>query len=73
MAGGGQYIAKNSSLSSKNYGYTRWSDLMRATGYFEETAGDNHQPSFRNKENGNVSLVRLAQIESPSRRAVLVA
>ena len=48
----GHYIANNSSLSSKNYGYARWSDLMRATEYFEETSGDNHQPSFRNKRTG---------------------
>lgn len=48
----GQYIANNSSLSHKNYGYARWSDLMRATEYFEEMSGDNHQPSFRNKKAG---------------------
>jgi hypothetical protein len=42
MARVGQYIANNSSLSPKNYGYARWSDLMRATEYFEETSGDNH-------------------------------
>ena len=48
----GQYIANNSSLSPKNYGYARWSDLMRATDYFEEVAGDNHQPSFRDKKGG---------------------
>jgi len=52
MARVGQYIANNSSLSSKNYGYARWSDLMRATEYFEMTSGDNHQPSFRNKKTG---------------------
>ena len=55
MARVGHYIANNSSLSSKNYGYARWSDLMRATEYFEETSGDDHQPSFRNKLNGNGS------------------
>lgn len=48
----GQYIANNSSLSPKNYGYARWSDLMRATEYFEETVGENHQPSFRSKKAG---------------------
>ncbi len=48
----GQYIANNSSLSPKNYGYARWSDLMRATEYFEEASGDNHQPSFRDKKTG---------------------
>lgn len=46
----GQYIANNSSLSPKNYGYPRWSDLIRATEYFEEVSGDNHQPSFREKK-----------------------
>ena len=49
MARVGQHIANNSSLSHKNYGYARWSDLMRATDYFEEASGENHQPSFRNK------------------------
>jgi uncharacterized LabA/DUF88 family protein len=49
MGGVGTYITNNSSLSHKNYGYSRWSDLMRATEYFEETTGENHQPSFRNK------------------------
>jgi len=48
----GQYIANNSSLSPKNYGYARWSDLIRATEYFEEVAGENHQPSFREKKAG---------------------
>lgn len=42
----GQYIANNSSLSSKNYGYARWSDLVRATEYFEEAPGENGQPAF---------------------------
>jgi hypothetical protein len=46
----GHYIANNSSLSPKNYGYARWSDLIRATEYFEEVAGENHQPSFREKK-----------------------
>jgi len=52
MAQVGQYIANNSSLSPKNYGYARWSDLMRATEYFDEVSGDNHQPSFRDKKAG---------------------
>jgi uncharacterized protein (TIGR00288 family) len=46
MARVGQYIANQSSLSSKNYGYARWSDLIRATEYFSEAPGDNHQPMF---------------------------
>jgi uncharacterized protein (TIGR00288 family) len=46
MARIGQYISNHSSLSSKNYGYARWSDLIRATEYFEETMGENNQPAF---------------------------
>jgi uncharacterized protein (TIGR00288 family) len=46
----GQYIANNSSLSQKNYGYARWADLMRATEYFEDMCDANHQPSFRSKK-----------------------
>lgn len=42
----GQYISNHSSLSSKNYGYARWSDLIRATEYFEESQGENHQVAF---------------------------
>lgn len=49
MARIGQYISNHSSLSPKNYGYARWSDLIRATEYFEEVPGDNQQPSFKNK------------------------
>lgn len=46
MARIGQYISNHSSLSCKNYGYSRWSDVIRATEYFEESVGDNHQPAF---------------------------
>ena len=46
MARIGQYISNHSSLSCKNYGYSRWSDLIRATEYFVEDVGDNNQPSF---------------------------
>ena len=42
----GQYIANNSSLSHKNYGYSKWSDLIRATEYFAEVQGENSQPAF---------------------------
>lgn len=52
----GQYISNHSSLSCKNYGYTRWSDLIRATGYFEETSAENNQPSFRSKKSGPPAL-----------------
>ena len=46
----GQYISNHSSLSSKNYGYARWSDLIRATEYFEESSGENHQVAFGSKK-----------------------
>ena len=46
----GQYISNHSSLSAKNYGYARWSDLIRATEYFEESAGENNQVSFGSKK-----------------------
>ena len=49
---GRRHALERSALSQKNYGYARWSDLMRATEYFEETSGDNHQPSFRIKKTG---------------------
>lgn len=52
----GQYISNHSSLSCKNNGYTRWSDLIRATGYFEETSAENNQPSFRSKKSGPLVL-----------------
>jgi hypothetical protein len=43
-------IANHSSLSSKNYGYARWSELILATEYFEEAPGENNQPSFESKK-----------------------
>ena len=46
----GQYISNHSSLSCKNYGYARWSDLIRATEYFEESAGEKHQVGFGSKK-----------------------
>ena len=46
----GQYISNHSSLSSKNYGFARWSDLIRATEYFEESQGENHQVAFGSKK-----------------------
>jgi hypothetical protein len=49
MAQIGQYISNHSSLSPKNYGYARWSDLIRATGYFDEVPGENQQPRFKAK------------------------
>jgi uncharacterized protein (TIGR00288 family) len=44
----GQHIRNQSSLSPSNYGYARWSDLLRATEFFEEEAR-NQQPWFRRK------------------------
>lgn len=44
----GQYIKNSSSLSPKNYGYARWSDVIRATEYFEERDREDGQPYFRN-------------------------
>jgi len=46
----GQYIANHSSLSSKNYGYARWSDLVRATEYFEELTSEAGHAAFRTKQ-----------------------
>lgn len=46
----GQYISNNSSLSYKNYGYARWTDLIRATEYFDEAKGENNQPAFGTKK-----------------------
>jgi hypothetical protein len=46
----GQYISNHSSLSPKNYGYTKWSELIRAMEYFEESGGDKNHPHFRLKQ-----------------------
>jgi uncharacterized protein (TIGR00288 family) len=46
----GQYITNHSSLSSKNYGYARWTDLVRATEYFDELAAESGHISFRAKQ-----------------------
>jgi OST-HTH/LOTUS domain len=45
----GQYVSNHSSLSSKNYGYARWSDLIRAMEYFEEHAAENNHVSFSSR------------------------
>lgn len=45
----GAFIANQSSLSHKNYGYSKWSDLIRATEYFEEEVRNQNQPHFRLK------------------------
>lgn len=49
----GQYIANDAKLSSKNYGYARWSDLIRATEYFDETVKDEHHVYFRRRPANN--------------------
>lgn len=45
----GAFIANQSSVSPKNYGYSKWSDLIRATEYFEEEIRNQNQPHFRLK------------------------
>jgi len=45
----GAFIANQSSVSPKNYGYAKWSDLIRATEYFEEEVRNQNQPHFRLK------------------------
>lgn len=47
----GHYISNNSSLSPKNYGYARWSDLMRATDYFDMELREHH-PYFKARRTG---------------------
>jgi uncharacterized protein (TIGR00288 family) len=46
----GKYISNHSSLSSKNYGYAKWSDLIRATEYFEEAPDENNHPMFGSRK-----------------------
>ena len=45
----GTYITNHSSLSSKNYGYARWTDLIRATEYFDLETRENNHSFFRAK------------------------
>ena len=45
----GGYISNHSSLSFKNYGYPRWTDLVRATEYFDMEARDSNHSFFREK------------------------
>lgn len=45
----GAYITNHSSLSSKNYGYARWTDLVRATEYFDLETRDSNHSYFREK------------------------
>jgi uncharacterized protein (TIGR00288 family) len=46
----GQFIANQSSLSPSNYGYSKWSDLIRATEAFEEEVRNQSHPHFRLKK-----------------------
>jgi uncharacterized protein (TIGR00288 family) len=46
----GQYISNQSSLSSKNYGFAKWSDLIRATEYFEEMTTEGNHPAFGSRK-----------------------
>ena len=45
----GAYITNHSSLSSKNYGYSRWTDLVRATEYFDLETRDSNHSFFRER------------------------
>lgn len=45
----GHFIANQSSLSPRNYGYAKWSDLIRATESFEERSENPNLPHFRLK------------------------
>lgn len=51
----GQFIANQSSLSPKNYGYAKWGDLIRATEYFEEELRGQNQPHFRLKKSAKTA------------------
>jgi len=43
MAHIGSYLAKQTSLSCSNYGYSGWLKLLRATEYFKEKVEGTHQ------------------------------
>ena len=45
----GTYVTNQSSLSSKNYGYAKWTDLIRATEYFDTELRESKHPFFRAK------------------------
>ena len=45
----GTYVTNQSSLSSKNYGYAKWTDLIRATEYFDTELREGKHPFFREK------------------------
>jgi uncharacterized protein (TIGR00288 family) len=46
----GAFIANQSSLSPKNYGFAKWADLIRATEYFDEEVRNQNTPHFRLKK-----------------------
>ena len=45
----GTYLTNHSSLSSKNYGYARWADVIRATEYFDHETRDGNHAFFKPK------------------------
>jgi uncharacterized protein (TIGR00288 family) len=50
----GHHITNDAKLATRNYGFAKWSDLIRTTEYFEESVRDGHHWYFRRK-NGNKS------------------
>lgn len=46
----GQYVSNNSSISPSNYGFSKWSDLIRTTDYFDEKMINENMPYFRLKK-----------------------
>jgi hypothetical protein len=49
----GTYLTNQSSLASKNYGYTRWTDVIRATEYFDLETRDKGHSYFKPKGRTN--------------------
>jgi uncharacterized protein (TIGR00288 family) len=45
----GHHISNSTSMSPKNYGFTQWVDVVRATSYFEEEKREGNHSYFRNK------------------------
>lgn len=45
----GAHVSNSTSMSPKNFGFTQWVEVVRATNYFEEEKRDNH-PYFRLKQ-----------------------
>ena len=49
----GTYLTNQSSLTSKNYGYARWTDVIRATEYFDLETRDKGHSYFKPKGRTN--------------------